>query len=35
MPDTHEWLVTGMDCPSCAAKIKGAVAQLPGIEAVE
>jgi Cd2+/Zn2+-exporting ATPase len=35
MPDTHEWLVTGMDCPSCAAKIKGAVGQLPGIEAVE
>ncbi|GAN72182.1 MAG: heavy metal translocating P-type ATPase [Acetobacter syzygii] len=35
MPDTHEWLVTGMDCPSCAAKIKGAVVQLPGIEAVE
>ncbi|WP_415492705.1 cation transporter, partial [Acetobacter syzygii] len=24
-----------MDCPSCSAKIKGAVAQLPGIEAVE
>lgn len=35
MPDTHEWLVTGMDCPACATKIKGAVAQLSGIESVE
>ncbi|KXV19502.1 ATPase [Acetobacter malorum] len=35
MPDTREWLVTGMDCPACATKIKGAVAQLSGIESVE
>jgi copper chaperone CopZ len=27
--------VTGMDCPSCAAKIEGAARKLPGIGAVQ
>ncbi len=30
-----EWTVTGMDCGSCAGKIKGAVERLPGVSAVE
>jgi len=28
----HEWRVTGMDCGSCAAKVRGAVERLPGVE---
>lgn len=31
----EEWRVTGMDCGSCAAKLRGAVEQLPGISEVE
>ncbi|MGO4852270.1 heavy metal translocating P-type ATPase [Phaeovulum sp. W22_SRMD_FR3] len=30
-----EWTVTGMDCGSCAGKVRGAVAHLPGVSAVE
>ncbi|PFG65104.1 Cd2+/Zn2+-exporting ATPase [Thioclava sp. ES.031] len=33
--DLQEWRVTGMDCGSCAAKVRGAVEALPGVEAVE
>ncbi|WP_239032058.1 heavy metal translocating P-type ATPase [Paroceanicella profunda] len=31
----HEWRVTGMDCGACAAKVRGAVAALPGVGAVD
>ncbi|SER59056.1 Cd2+/Zn2+-exporting ATPase [Tranquillimonas rosea] len=31
----HEWRVTGMDCGSCAAKVRGAVEILPGVEDVD
>ena len=31
----HEWRVTGMDCGSCAAKVRGAVERLPGVESVD
>ncbi|WP_172332059.1 heavy metal translocating P-type ATPase [Mangrovicoccus sp. HB161399] len=31
----EEWRVTGMDCGSCAAKVRGAVERLPGVSAVE
>lgn len=31
----EEWRVTGMDCGSCAAKLRGAVERLPGISEVE
>ena len=31
----HEWRVTGMDCGSCAAKVRGAVERLPGVTNVE
>ena len=30
-----DWTVTGMDCGSCATKIKNAVARLPGVSGVE
>ena len=30
-----EWTISGMDCGSCAGKVKGAVERLPGIDAVE
>lgn len=30
-----DWTVTGMDCGSCATKIKDAVARLPGVSGVE
>lgn len=30
-----EWRVTGMDCGSCAAKVRGAVERLPGVENVD
>ncbi len=33
--ELEEWRVTGMDCGSCAAKVRGAVEALPGVEAVE
>jgi len=29
------WLVSGMDCASCAAKIRGAVERLPGVSDVK
>lgn len=32
---TCEWTVSGMDCGSCAAKIRGAVERLPGVRDVE
>jgi len=31
----REWRVTGMDCGSCAAKVRGAVERLPGVEGVD
>ena len=31
----HEWRVTGMDCGSCAAKVRGAVERLPGVGDVD
>ncbi|MGR3569295.1 MAG: heavy metal translocating P-type ATPase [Pseudooceanicola nanhaiensis] len=31
----REWRVTGMDCGSCAAKVRGAVERLPGVAEVE
>ncbi|MEC9484041.1 MAG: heavy metal translocating P-type ATPase, partial [Halomonas sp.] len=31
---TFQWRVTGMDCPSCATKIRGAMERLAGIEDV-
>ena len=30
-----DWMVSGMDCGSCATKIKDAVARLPGVTGVE
>ncbi len=30
----REWRVTGMDCASCAAKVRGAVERLPGVDDV-
>ena len=32
---TCDWTVSGMDCGSCATKIKDAVARLPGVTRVE
>ncbi|WP_149143119.1 heavy metal translocating P-type ATPase [Gemmobacter caeruleus] len=32
---TCDWTVSGMDCGSCATKIKDAVARLPGVSGVE
>ncbi|WP_353476203.1 heavy metal translocating P-type ATPase (plasmid) [Salipiger sp. H15] len=31
----REWRVTGMDCGSCAAKVRGAVERLPGVGNVD
>ncbi|GAW35834.1 lead, cadmium, zinc and mercury-transporting ATPase [Roseovarius sp. A-2] len=31
----REWQVTGMDCGSCAAKVRGAVERLPGVGDVD
>ncbi len=31
----QEWRVTGMDCGSCAAKVRGAVEVLPGVSQVD
>lgn len=31
----REWRVTGMDCGSCAAKVRGAVERLPGVDDVD
>ncbi len=31
----YEWRVTGMDCGSCAAKVRGAVERLPGVAGVD
>ncbi|MGV3344603.1 zinc/cadmium/mercury/lead-transporting ATPase [Enterobacteriaceae bacterium LUAb1] len=31
LQNTQEWLVDGMDCPSCAQKIENAVSQIPGV----
>ncbi|WP_233243054.1 heavy metal translocating P-type ATPase [Thioclava sp. NG1] len=33
--DLQEWRVTGMDCGACAAKVRGAVEALPGVDEVE
>lgn len=30
-----EWTVTGMDCASCAGKVRGAVERLPGVSDVD
>ncbi len=30
-----DWTVTGMDCGSCAGKVRGAVERLPGVSGVE
>nr|WP_237058847.1 heavy metal translocating P-type ATPase [Loktanella sp. M215] len=37
MTDTTscEWTVTGMDCASCAGKVRGAVERLPGVSHVD
>ena len=32
---TCEWSVSGMDCGSCATKVRGAVERLPGVSAVD
>ena len=32
--ETLSWKVGGMDCASCAAKIRGAVERLPGVSEV-
>ena len=32
---SFEWTVTGMDCGSCAAKVRGAVERLPGVVNVD
>ena len=35
-PDnTYQWTVQGMDCPSCAGKIRGAVERLKGVSDVQ
>ncbi|WP_157019634.1 heavy metal translocating P-type ATPase [Mesorhizobium xinjiangense] len=34
-PGQREWRVTGMDCGSCAAKVRGAVERLPGVADVD
>ena len=31
----HEWTVSGMDCASCAGKVRGAVERLPGVSDVD
>ncbi|EAP83533.1 Heavy metal-(Cd/Co/Hg/Pb/Zn)-translocating P-type ATPase [Sulfitobacter sp. EE-36] len=31
----REWRVTGMDCGTCAAKVRGAVERLPGVANVD
>ena len=33
--EQREWRVTGMDCGSCAAKVRGAVERLPGVGDVD
>ncbi|WP_245875498.1 heavy metal translocating P-type ATPase [Puniceibacterium antarcticum] len=30
-----EWMITGMDCGSCAGKVRGAVERLPGVSEVD
>ncbi|GHB08301.1 heavy metal translocating P-type ATPase [Modicisalibacter luteus] len=32
---THQWIVQGMDCPSCATRIRGAVERLAGVQDVQ
>ena len=32
---TYQWTVQGMDCPSCAGKIRGAVERLKGVSDVQ
>src|SRR5688500_8698446 len=34
-PETARYRVTGMDCPSCAAKIEKAARAVPGVEEVK
>ena len=31
----YQWTVQGMDCPSCAGKIRGAVERLKGVSDVQ
>ncbi|WP_211100723.1 heavy metal translocating P-type ATPase [Acuticoccus sediminis] len=33
--EAREWTITGMDCAACAAKVKGAVERLPGVQEVD
>ncbi|WP_205596242.1 heavy metal translocating P-type ATPase [Modicisalibacter sp. 'Wilcox'] len=35
MAGHHEWRVEGMDCPSCAGKIRGALERLKGVSDVQ
>lgn len=35
LSDTVRYQVTGMDCPSCAAKIEGAAGKVPGVREVK
>ena len=32
--ERREWTVSGMDCGSCAIKVRGAVERLPGVSQV-
>ena len=32
--DAHTWAISGMDCASCAGKIRGALERLPGVSSV-
>ena len=34
MAERLEWNVSGMDCASCVAKVKGAVERMPGVSEV-
>ncbi len=33
--ESYEWTITGMDCGSCAGKIKAALGRLPGVSGVD
>ena len=33
--ERHDWVVSGMDCASCASRISGAVERLPGVSDVQ
>ncbi|NUQ00257.1 MAG: cation transporter, partial [Armatimonadetes bacterium] len=34
-PQIQEWLVEGLDCPSCAATVEKACGAVPGVRAVK